>query len=92
MTRLDRIKGLNTQIVELDHQIEQVAAELLVLRHIDDDAQRDAAVSERYDDHADARMTRRDVARMTEQVSGLERDRTKLIRKRDRLIAKLASR
>ncbi len=88
---LDRIRGLNTQISVLQQQIGQVEVEVSMLRHIDDDAQRDAAVSENYDDRAAARMTQSDVARMEKHVRDMERTHAKLVKKRDRLIRKLAA-
>ena len=88
---LDRIRGINAQISALELQIDQVEVEAEILRHIDDDAQRDAAVSENYDDRAAAKMTQSDVARMDKHVRELERTRAKLVAKRDRLIRKLAA-
>ena len=79
-------------IEALDAQISQTSDELIVLRHIDDDAQRDALVSDRYEDRADAKMTRSDVIRMEKQMQNMEQDRSRLVTKRDRLIARLAAR
>ena len=91
LSALDRINGINAQLEILDDQIEQATSEASMLGHIDDDAQRDAAVSDGYEDRAAAKMTHSDVTRMTNQIQGLERDRAKLVRKRDRIIMKLAS-
>ncbi len=91
LSALDRITGINAQLEILDDQIEQATNEASMLGHIDDDAQRDAAVSDGYEDRAAAKMTHSDVTRMTKQIQGLERDRAKLVRKRDRIIRKLAS-
>jgi hypothetical protein len=88
---LERIGGLNTQIVTLEAQIAQSGIELSMLQHIDDDAQRDALVSEGYDDRAAARMTGSDVERMRKQIRNMERTRDRLVGKRDRLITKLAA-
>lgn len=88
---LDRIRGINAQISALELQIDQVEVEAEILRHIDDDAQRDAAVSENYDDRAAAKMTQSDVARMDKHVRDLERAHAKLVAKRDKLIRKLAA-
>jgi len=88
---LDRIRGINAQISALELQIGQVEVEAEILRHIDDDARRDAAVSENYDDRAAAKMTHSDVARMDKHVSDLERAHAKLAAKRDKLIRKLAA-
>ena len=88
---LDRIRGINAQISALELQIDQVEVEAEILRHIDDDAQRDAAVSENYDDRAAAKMTQSDIARMDKHIHDLERTHAKLVAKRDKLIRKLAA-
>jgi hypothetical protein len=88
---LDRIKGITAQIAVLDAQIGQSLEEMSMLEHIDDDAQRDASVTDNYEDRAEAKMTRSDVARMSKQITNLEKDRTRLVTTRDKLIAKLAS-
>jgi hypothetical protein len=88
---LDRIKGITAQIAVLDAQIGQSLEEMSMLQHIDDDAQRDASVTDNYEDRAEAKMTRSDVARMSKQITNLEKDRTRLVTTRDKLIAKLAS-
>ncbi len=88
---LDRINGITAQISVLDRQIKQSSEEMSMLEHIDDDAQRDASVTDNYEDRADAKMTRSDVRRMGKQITNLERDRTRLVTKRDKLIAKLTS-
>lgn len=90
-TDLERIAGINAQISVLDGQIEQVAAERSMLRHIDDDAQRDAAVSGSYDDRAEATRTGADVVRMDKQMARMEGTRSKLVASRDRLIRKLTA-
>lgn len=91
VSALERIHGLNTQIATLEAQIDQADVELSMLEHIDDDAQRDAAVSENYDDRAAAKMTDADVVRMRKQIQNMGRTRRKLVGKRDRLIRKLAA-
>ncbi len=88
---LDRIRGINAQIAALDGQITQAEVEVSMLKHIDDDAQRDAVVSENYEDRSAAKMTRSDVLRFQKQIQNMERDRTKLVTKRDALIGKLAA-
>lgn len=90
-TALDRIRGINSQISVLERQISQVEIEVSMLRHIDDDAQRDATVSENYDDRAAAKMTHADVIRMNKQMSAMERTRDRLVKKRDWLIRRLAA-
>ncbi len=88
---LDRIRGINAQIAALDDQIMQTEVELSMLQHIDDDAQRDAVVSENYEDRSAAKMTSSDVSRFQKQLRNMERNRTKLVAKRDALIGKLAA-
>jgi hypothetical protein len=89
-TVLDRILGLNAQLSTLDVHIEQVSQELSMLRRLDDDATRDATVSQRYEDRAAAKMTGSDVARMEKHLLSMEMDRVRMTAKRDRLIKKLA--
>jgi hypothetical protein len=89
--KLDKTRSLNGRIESLDADLVQVRQELEILQHIDDDAQRDAAVSENYDDRAAARMTQSDVARMEKHLRDLDRARAKLVAKRDRLIRKLVA-
>ena len=89
---LERIRAIGAQITVIDGELEQISSEISMLRHIDDDAQRDAVVTGSYEDRASAKMTRGDVARMMRYVNSLERERSRLIRKRDRLIKRLASR
>jgi hypothetical protein len=62
-----------------------------MLQHIDDDAERDAAVSGSYDDRAEAKRTGADVVRMDKQIARMERTRIKLVAKRERLMQKLAA-
>jgi hypothetical protein len=88
---LDKIHSLNAVIESLDGDIDQVRAELGMLEHIDDDAQRDAAVSEHAEDRQDARMTASDVARMSRHIDKLEAKRAKTARKRDAAVDKLQS-
>lgn len=89
--KLERIRGLNSQVKMLEGDIAQVDAELSMLGHIDDDAKRDAEVSGRYDDRAEARMTKADVIRMQKHLARMERRRFELVAKRDKLIGKLAA-
>ena len=88
---IDRIKGMTTQITSLALEIDQTRAEISMLEHIDDDAQRDAAASQSYVDRADARMTGADVSRMKRHAASLEKNRASLVEKRDRMVDKLAS-
>jgi len=91
LNALDRIKAVSAEIDLLDRHLYQTADELAVLHHLDDDATRDAAVSGNYDDRAAAKMTRGDVRRMQKQIQNMERSRSKLVDKRDRLIRRLAA-
>ena len=88
---LDKIHAMSETIVDLDRTIEQARAELGMLVHIDDDAQRDALVSSHEEDRQEARMTASDVARLTRHIRTLESDRAKLIAKRAKAINKIAS-
>lgn len=87
---LSAIRSFNLRLAAIEDELKQAHAELGTNRHIDDDAQRDALVSERYEDLADARATARDVRRVEKLIAGLEKERTKLITKRDRMIEALA--
>jgi len=89
--RLGRIRSLNERIGAITAGIAQSESELSMLRHIDDDAQRDAAVTANYDDRASAKMTSGDVRRMEKQIGRLQREKARLVRERDRLIVKLAA-
>jgi len=88
---LDRIRGINAQIVTLDTQIAQAEAEASMLEHIDDDAQRDAIVTESYDDRVTAKMTHADVTRIESHVRSMQRNRGRLVNTRDRLIGRLSA-
>ncbi|MEN8112926.1 MAG: hypothetical protein ABFS21_00950 [Actinomycetota bacterium] len=89
--REERVFRLNDEIAALRRDEELAGEEVIMLQHIDDDAQRDAAVSERPIDRADAKETAGDVRRMQQHVKDLEQKREKLERKRDRLIGKWRS-
>ncbi len=81
---------MNAQIAALDEEIALGEAEVGVLRHIDDDARRDALVSDNAEDRQIARMTRKDVDRAERYVAKLRRDRSALVRKREKAIDRLA--
>ncbi len=91
MSLLDKIHVLNTQIAAVNDDIEQARAELGMLQHLADDAARDAAVSEHYDDRADAKMTEADVIRCEKRIVGLEREMARIVLRRDRMVNKLAA-
>ncbi len=89
MSLLDKIHTINDEIAQIDIDIDQARSELGMLEHLADDAARDAAVSENYEDRADARMTRSDVVRCEKRITALQRERSKLVRKRDRMVTRL---
>mgnify|MGYP001766270724 CR=1 FL=1 len=84
-----RIFRINERLGHLAEEERLVAAELEVHRHLDDDARRDAAVSEHPIDREDARETAADVARFERLVAGIVRKRQRLEASRDRLLARL---
>ncbi len=84
-----RLFRINDEIAALHRDEERVAEELNVHRHLNDDAQRDAAVSDNPIDRADARDTAADVARFEAALAGLRKQREKLEAKRDKLLSKL---
>jgi iron uptake system EfeUOB component EfeO/EfeM len=89
---LDRIRAITAAIEDRDREIGLAEAELDMLTHIDDDAQRDASVSEHAEDRQAARMTASDVKRARRNVDKLVAERSKLVRKRAKAIDKLAAR
>lgn len=89
MKKLARIQALNTQVTAIDGEITQAKQEMSMLDHINDDAQRDAVVSESYDDRTGAKMTNADVVRISRHISALERSKMKLLTKRDKLVREL---
>jgi len=84
-----RIFRLNEQLGRLAEEERLAAAELEIHRHLDDDARRDAAVSESPLDREDARETSADVARFERLLAGFREKRRRLEAKRDRLLARL---
>ena len=91
MTSLDKIKGLTTRIEAIDLDLGQARAELDMLEHLEDDAVRDALVSENWDDKVDAKRAYADVVRCEKRIRGLQNDRTRLVERRKRMIDRLAS-
>lgn len=91
-TSLDRIKAMTAAIEEYDKALALSEAELGMLTHIDDDAQRDALVSDHAEDRQAARMTASDVARLRRHIDKLVGERSKLVRKRAKAIDKLSTR
>lgn len=84
-----KILRLNDQIAASQYEEELVREELIMHEHINDDAQRDAIVSNNPMDVADAKETAGDVARAQSVIDKLQRDRATLIAKRDGLLSRL---
>jgi len=90
MKRIERrIFGIGDEIERL-REAERLAREELVYHeHLDDDARRDAAVSDSPLDRDDARITSQDVARARRVVEKLVARRLRLEERRQTLIDKL---
>ena len=84
-----RLFKINDAIEALRREEEQVAEELRFHRHIDDDAQRDAVVSDDWQDRSFARNTSADVARFEKALADVRRRRERLEQKRDKLLSRL---
>ena len=89
--REERLFRINDEIAALRRDEYRAREELIMLGHLDDDAQRDAAVSGQIVDAADARETAADVARMGRHVRDIQAALERLEQKRDRLMAELGS-
>jgi len=90
MGRLERrILKLNEEIARQRRELELVAEELRYHSHLNDDARRDAAVSDSPFDRADARATGADVARFERSQRSILERIGKLEAKRDALIERL---
>jgi len=83
-----RLFALNDQIAALRAEREQVAAELNMHEHINDDAQRDAALGDAAD-RAEAYETAADVARFRKHIRKLGEMEQKLEARRTRLLDRL---
>lgn len=83
-----RLFRFNEKIALLQAEADQIAAELEYHRSINEDAQRDAAIGN-YIDREEAGLTSADVRRFEKTLSSLDQKRTRLIDKRNRLLAKL---
>jgi hypothetical protein len=91
MKRIERrLFQINDEIEALQRAELLAAEELNYHRHLNDDTQRDAAVSGSPLDRADARETASDVARFERHLEGLRAKRIGLETKRERLLGKLA--
>lgn len=89
---LDSIRAITSAIEACERDIALAQAELGMLTHLDDDARRDALVSDHAEDRQLARMTASDVKRLRGHLDKLAAKRSKLVRKRAKAIAKLAAR
>jgi hypothetical protein len=78
----DRIQALNAERG-------QVSSELVFHRHINEDAQRDAVVSDTNEDRLEATATAADVRRFEKRLRDIDRELAKLERKRQALLPKL---
>lgn len=94
MTRSSRrverkVFAINDRLEKLNEEEQLVAEELAVHRHLADDAERDAVVSENAADRAEARETAALVARFEREVETLREERISLEQRRSSLLAKL---
>ncbi len=90
MRRIERrLFAINDEIAALLRDERLAEEELNFHRHLDDDTQRDAAVSGNPMDRADARQTAGDVKRFEIHLAQLRRKRSILEAKRDKLVKKL---
>ena len=91
MARLEkRIFALNDRLDALTREERLVREELIMRRHLNDDAQRDAVVGD-AEDRALAYETQKDVDRFERLLRGIDAERQKLTAKRDRLLERLGT-
>ena len=91
MKRIERkLFRIGDEMAAIDEAIRLAREELIFHDHLNDDAQRDAAVSDSPLDRSDARETASDVARMQDHIESLEISRRRLQIKRQKLLAKLS--
>jgi len=88
--REERLFRINDEIAALHRDEHYAYEELIMLGHLNDDAQRDAAGGSLLD-AADARETAGDVERMERHVAELRSARERLEQRRDQMLAKLKS-
>jgi hypothetical protein len=92
MRRIEsKLFQLSDEIKALEQAELLASEELIYHQHLNDDAQRDAAVSDHPIDRADARETSSDVARFEKHLTDLQQQRAKLEAKRSKLIKRLAN-
>ena len=93
MRRIERrILRINDELAGLRREEALVAGELEMHRHLDDDARRDAAVSDSPVDRADAYQSGKDVTRFLRLLSRIRKRREQIEGKRRRLLARLERR
>ncbi len=91
MKRIERkLFQIGDEIKALEEAERLAREELIYHQHLNDDAQRDAAVSGSPLDRADARETASDVGRFERHLDNLRAQREQLEAKRRRLLSKLA--
>ena len=91
MRRLEKqLFAITDEIDRLRETVRQTEEEWYVLQHLDDDAQRDAAVGGPID-RDDARATARDVARFQKLITELRQRLNHLEAKRVELLNRLGS-
>lgn len=91
MARLEnRIFTLNDRLEVLAREERLVREELIMRRHLNDDAQRDAAVGD-AEDRALAYETQKDVDRFERLLRSIDAERQKLNAKRDKLLERLGT-
>jgi len=84
-----RLFRLTDEIIRIGEEERLTAEELRIHRHLDDDAQRDAIVSEVPLAREDARETAGDVARFRRALLSLQVRRRRLEARRERLLRRL---
>lgn len=90
MGRVERkILAINDELIGIDREEYLVREELSFHQHLNDDTQRDAAVSGNAMDRDDAKGTAQDVARFEARLQKLAARRSSLESKRNALIARL---
>lgn len=90
MKRIERkLFQIGDEIEALGRAEELAMEELIYHQHLNDDAQRDAAVSGHPIDRADARETGGDVTRFEKHLDDLRGKRAKLEAKRQRWLKRL---
>jgi hypothetical protein len=90
MRRTERkLFRINDEILALREAERLATEELGIHRHLNDDAARDAAVSDSPIDREDARDTASDVARFERHIAGLRSRIQKLERRREQLLGRL---